>query len=182
MKSGVFLLCALSLLGNGCNQATQTESKANLASPTGAAADEAKLTSEQMQKLLNEALAELNKNNFGKSVEITVRVTHSDAGNTEAYFIESQARSMTADLKSALDALEQAFKNGFKDIERVTKERRFDPLRSAPEFEELLHRYGFSSAPRIGEQELRAGNVSIKEEAGTQVIKAGDIVLRLPKD
>jgi hypothetical protein len=168
----------LMLASNGCNQGTQTESKVLVNTP----AADSKLTSEQVQTLLGEALTELDKKNFGRSIEITLRVIKSDSGNVEAYFIESQANSMTGDVKAAVAALEQAFKNGLKDIERVFKERRFDPIRSNPEFDEMLRRNGFSSAEKMGEQEVRAGNVSIKEEAGTQVIKAGDITLRLPKD
>ena len=171
--------CALLMLAsNGCNQGAQTEPKALVNTP----AADSKLTSEQVQALLGEALAELDKKNFGRSIEITLRVIKSDSGNVEAYFIESQANSMTGDVKAAVAALEQAFKNGLNDIERVFKERRFDPIRSNPEFDEMLRRNGFSSAEKISEQEIRAGNVSIKEEAGTQVIKAGDITIRVPKD
>jgi hypothetical protein len=166
------------LASNGCNQGTQTESKTLVTTP----AADSKLTSEQVQALLGEALAELDKKNFGRSIEIVLRVIKSDSGNGEAYFIESQANSMAGDVKAAVAALEQAFKNGLKDIERVFKEPRFDPIRSNPEFDEMLRRNGFSTAAKISEQEIRAGNVSIKEEAGTQVIKAGDITLRVPKD
>ena len=174
MLLGVLLLS----VSSGCNQATNTESKTEVAS----SASSGKLSSDQIQKLLSEALAELDKKNFGKSIEITVRITKSDSGNVEAYLIESQAKSMSGDAKAALDSLEQAFKNGLKDMERINKEQRFDPIRLTPEFQELLRRHGFSSAAKVGVKEITAGNVSIKDEAGSQVIKAGDITLRVPKD
>ena len=179
MKLANTLLIALLLsMCYGCNQASHVESKSDASLP----APEGKLTSEQIQKLVSEALAELDKKNFGRSVEITVRVTKSDSGNIEAYLIESQAQSMTGDVKAALDALEHAFKNGFKDFERITKEQRFNPIRSVPEFQELLRKNGFTSAANISEKEIKAGDVSIKDESGSQVIKAGDITIRVPKD
>jgi len=178
MKLALGLIAMFSLLIGACNQPQQT----GTTSAAPPQASDGKLTAEQIQKLLTEALAELDKKNFGRSIEITVRITKSDSGNVEAYVVESQAASMAGDAKAAIDALEQAFQNGFKDIERVTKERRFDPIRSLPEFQEMLRRRGFTSSATVGEKEVSAGNVSIKEEAGTQVIKAGDITLRVPKN
>lgn len=142
----------------------------------------AKLTQEQVQKLLTEAMAELDQKNFGKSVEITMRISKSDPGNTESYMIESQAKSMSGDVTAAMNALDKAFKNGFKDIERVMTEQRLDAVRAMPAFQDLLRKYGFTSAPTITTSEIKAGDVSIKEENGMQVIQAGDVLLRAPKN
>jgi len=179
MRHLSILFSAVSVLTmTACNQANQAETKTESVAP----ATDGKLTSDQVQKLLSEALAELDKKNFGKSVEITIRITKSDSGNVDAYLIESQAKSMSGDLKAALDSLEQAFKNGLKDLDRITKEQRFDPIRSTPEFQELLRKHGFSTTAKVGDKEVSAGNVSIKESSDGQVIKAGDITLRIPKD
>lgn len=141
------------------------------------------LTSEQIQKLLNEAISELDKKNLGKSIDITVRITKSDAANVEAYLIQSQANSVSGDAKSALTSLELALKNGFKDLERLTTEHRFDSIRSSAGFQELLSRYGLTTPAAISEKEIKAGNTSIKVLAdGSQVIKAGDISITIPKD
>jgi len=140
------------------------------------------MTLEQVQKLLIEADAELDRKNFERTVEITIRISKSDPGNTESYVIESQAKSMSGDVAAALDALDRAFKSGLKDIDRVMKEPRLDPLRVTPEFQELLRKYGFTSAVTVGTEVIKAGNVSIKEEGGMQIIKAGDVLVRVPKD
>jgi hypothetical protein len=171
------LLLAITICA-GCNQSGQTDTGTQTASQ----GVERKLTSDQIRSLLSEALWELDKKNFGKSIEITLRITKSDSGNIEAYLIESQAKSMTGDPKSALDALDMAFKNGLRDFERIAAEKRFDPIRPSPEFQELLRRYGGTPSAIAGESEIKAGNVSIKEESGAQVIRAGDISIRVPKD
>lgn len=182
-KESLFLgsiLCGAVLLLQGCdklipNGASDVKNDKVLTS-------ESPLTSEQIKQLLGEALSELDKKNYGRSVELTIRVTKADPGNTESYVIESQAKSMSGDVQSAVDSLEKAFKNGLKDIDRLMKEQRLDPVRATPGFQELLSKYGFTSPATVTATEVKAGNVSIKEENGEQVIKAGDVVVRMPKD
>ena len=141
-----------------------------------------KLTPEQIQALLSEAIEELNKKNFGRTTELTVRVTRSDPTNTESYVIEAQAKSMSGDVKAALEALDLALRNGLKDIDRIMREQRLDAVRATPAFPDLLRKYGLSLPASAGETEIRAGNVSIKENSVEKVIRAGDLTIRVPKD
>ena len=171
-----FIVCAIATAG--CNQNSQPKIKA-VGEPS-ALSDT--LTQDQIIKLLSDAVTDLNKKNFGNAIELTIRITKADPVNFDAYVIGSEAEAMSGDMKAALDKLEIAFRKGFKDTDRLTKEHRFVAVRATPEFNYLLRKYGLSQPEKTGESEIKTGDVSIKEDGNSQEIKAGGITIHIPKD
>jgi hypothetical protein len=143
---------------------------------------EAPLSAEQIPNLIIDATAEIQKNNLGRAIDITYRVTKFDSSNIDAYIVRSQAMAIVGNKTEALDALEAAFAHGLKDLTKIEKQPRLNQLREMPEYQFLISKYGLHPAVAVSQTEIRAGNVSIKEEGGNQVIKAGDISITVPKD
>lgn len=138
---------------------------------------------ETVDEQLKTAKVELEKKNYGKTIEITVKITQSNPGNVEALYLESQAQALAGSVEAALDALEKALENGFKDFKGLMENKNLDPLKPTPEFETLMQRFNPDAAAKasISDKEVTAGDASIKEENGEQVIKAGDIEIRIPQ-
>jgi hypothetical protein len=139
---------------------------------------------ESVDEQLKSAKIELERKNYGKTIEITIKITQSDPKNVEAYYLESQAQALAGSIKEAMKSLEAAIKNGFKDFKGLMENKNFDAIKQAPEFELLMQRYNPDAAAKasITDKEVKAGDTSIKEENGQQVIKAGDIEIKIPKD
>lgn len=131
---------------------------------------------------LNQAKLELDHKNYGKSVEITVKITGEDPKNYQAYYVEAQAQTMAGAKKEALKALDQAMKNGFKDFKELAGNQNFETLRDSKEYHELLKKYDPDySSVSIKDDDIQVdGDVSIKNVNGRQVIKAGDVSVSLP--
>jgi hypothetical protein len=138
---------------------------------------------ESIDDQMKMAKIEFDNKNFGKTVEITIKITQTDPKNADAYYLESQAQSIMGDVKSALNSLEDAFKNGFKDFSGVMTNSNLDAVKQTPEFQVLIQRYDPSAAAKasISDKEIKAGDTSITEVDGQQVIKAGDIEIKLPQ-
>lgn len=147
-----------------------------------ATSSEAPLAAEQIPNLIIDAKAEIEKNNFGRAIDITHRVSKFESNNTDAYVVRSQAMAMLGNNGDALGALEAAFEHGLRDLTVIEQQPRLIALRETPQYQLLLQRFGLHSTAVISKTEIKAGNVSIKEEGGSQVIKAGDISITLPKD
>lgn len=138
-----------------------------------------------VEEQLKSAKVELEKKNYEKTVEITIKITQSDPKNSEAYYLQSQAKSLSGDIKEALRLLEEAIKNGFKDFKSLAENKNLDPLKSTPEFEGIIQRHDPSASAKtsITEKEITAGDdVSIKDSGGKRVIKAGDVSITVPND
>jgi hypothetical protein len=136
----------------------------------------------QVSSLLNEARSEIEKSNFGRAIDITQTITRSDADNHEAYFLRSVANAAIGNMKEALAAIDESMRRGLKDITRISEEHKLSLLRTTPEYHDLIKKYGYGSSSEITSTEIKAGNVSIKEESGRSVIKAGDISIVVPKN
>lgn len=136
-----------------------------------------------VEEQLNTAKVELENKNYGKTIEITVKITQSDPKNVEAYYLESQAQALAGSLEEAIRSLENALENGFRDFEGLIKNKNLDALKSTPEFELLMQRFNPDAAAdaAISSNKVTAGDTSITEENGQQVIKAGDVEIRIPK-
>lgn len=172
MKPTIVLALVGAVLSTACNP------KAEIS----ATSLEAPLSAEQIPNLIINAKAEIEKNNFGRAIDITYRISKFDANNTDAYVVRSQALVMLGNNKEALSALESAFEHGLKDLTVIEKQQRLSALRESPEYQLLIQKFGLHSTAVIAKTEIKAGNVSIKEEGGNQIIKAGDISITLPKD
>ena len=55
-----------------------------------------------VEEQLDQAKAELDNKNYGKSVEITVKITGEDPKNYQAYYVESQAQTLIGAQKEAI--------------------------------------------------------------------------------
>ena len=77
------------------------------------------------------------------------------------------------------EILEDALQDGFKDFDDLKTNKNLKELRNVPVFEVVVKKYNpdFSLY-----SDLSAGDVSIKEGNGKQVIKAGDVSITLPND
>lgn len=173
------LLCFYVLVGlmYGCDK--PKESVPSSANQTV----ESKLSADDIKKLLNEALSEIEKKNYGHATEITIKITKSDPNNTEAYYLSAEANSASGNIKEAIGALEQAIKNGFNNAERVLKDEHLATLRAAPEFPSVFIKIGPPQPAKVSDTEISAGSVNIKQGAdGSQTIKAGGISIQVPKD
>lgn len=138
---------------------------------------------ESVDEQLKTAKVELEKKNYGKTIEITVKIIQSDPKNVEARYLESQAQAMAGSVSEALGSIEKALENGFKDFKGLMENKNLDPLKAMPEFEVLMQRFNPDAAAKasISDKEVTAGDTSIKEEKGEQVIKAGDVEIRIPQ-
>lgn len=137
-------------------------------------------TSIPLSQQLKEAGEELHKKNYGRTVEITTRIIEANPGNSEARYLQAEAQCLMGEIEHALKSLEGALAAGFTDFNRIMNDDTLSALRQAPEFPPLIQRYQSNSTG--ARENIRAGNVSINEENGQQVIRAGDVVLRVPKD
>ena len=170
MKKLVAAILLISIVVSGCDKFSsekKTETKV-----------------ESVDDQMKSAKTEFDNKNYGKTVEITIKVTQSDPKHTDAFYLESQAQSQMGDVKSALKSLEDALKNGFKDFKGITDNKNLDAIKQTPDFQVLIQRYDPSASAKasISDKEIKAGDASIKEVGGQQVIKAGDVEIKLPKD
>jgi hypothetical protein len=135
-----------------------------------------------VEEQLDQAKAELDHKNYGKSVEITVKITGEDPKNYQAYYVESQAQTLIGAQKEAIEALKQAMENGFKDFKALEDNKNFDNIRDSKAYRALLKKYDPDySAVSIKSDDIDVdGEVSIKNVDGKQVIKAGDVSISLP--
>ena len=139
---------------------------------------------ETVDEQIKSAKTELDNKNYGRVVEIIVKVTQTNPKSTDAFYLESQAQSQMGDVKNALKSLEDALKNGFKDFNGINENKNLDAVKQTADFQVLIQRYDSNAAAKtsISDKETKAGDASIKEVDGQQVIKAGDIEIKLPKD
>ena len=135
-----------------------------------------------VEEQLDQAKTELDHKNYGKSVEITVKITGEDPKNYQAYYVESQAQTLIGAQKEAIDALSKAMENGFNDFKALGDNKNFDKIRFSKEYRALLKKYDpdYSAVSIKGDDIDVDGEVSIKNVDGKQVIKAGDVSISLP--
>lgn len=139
-----------------------------------------KLTGSQESALdVSQAKIELEKKNIGNAVEIIIKIHKNDPSNSEAYYVESQANTLKGALEEAIASLEKALVLGYKNFDDIKANKNLEALRSNPQFIILMNKYDKTSESVVSETEIQAGDVSIKEVGGKQVIKAGDVTLSL---
>lgn len=128
---------------------------------------------------VNQAKIELEKKNIGNAVEIIIKIHKSDPSNSESYYVESQADTLKGAFDEAIVSLEKALVLGYKNFEDIKVNKNLEALRSKPQFVTLMNKYDKNSEAVVSETEIQAGDVSIKEVGGKQVIKAGDVTVNL---
>jgi len=150
----------------------------------GCSRQEAQKDGVSTSERLSQAAIELDRKNFGRVIELSALVLDAEPANQQAHYQRTQAFSMTGDIDAALRALESALKSGFRDFQALESNRNLEALRAAPQFPALLSQYQpvAQSAVTLSEKEVSAGDASIKEVNGQQVIRAGDIQITMPKN
>ncbi|MFL6675673.1 MAG: TPR end-of-group domain-containing protein [Massilia sp.] len=141
-------------------------------------------TAPTAQEQAREAAAALETKNFGRAVELTAELTKAEPGNAQSHFLRAQALAMVGDVDGALRSLQSAAGAGFSDLRAIDNNPNLNPLRGDPQFDAWRAQFdtGFAAVPNASGREVKAGDASIREVNGQQVIKAGDIQLTLPKD
>jgi hypothetical protein len=136
------------------------------------------------EEQLKQAATELARKNYGQTIELTVKVIGETPHNAEAHYLRAQAESMSGGLQNALNELEASLNDGLKNVEDILKNPHLAPVRDTSEFRALMIRRGLApeATADAATGQVQAGDVSIKTEGGQQVIRAGNIVLKVPVD
>ncbi|MCX7251763.1 MAG: hypothetical protein NTX37_09745 [Burkholderiales bacterium] len=131
------------------------------------------------EKLKADASAALASRNFATAVQTAKKWTEKAPEQYEAYFVLAQAQAQAGDRNAALVALEQALKTGLKDDVQIDSNVNLEPIKSMVAYKDLM-KIHFPGRESKKEEEQDSGSVSITEKEGMQVLRAGDIVLKVP--
>jgi DNA-binding SARP family transcriptional activator len=136
------------------------------------------------EEQLQEAKTALDHANFGRACELTESLVAAQPHDSGILYLRAQALAKFGDIDGALRALQEAVDAGFHDFKGMDATPNLLPLRGTPQYQLLLQQHAAATVPQaiVSDKEIRAGDASIKEVDGQQVIQAGDIHLTLPKD
>ncbi len=147
------------------------------------------------EKLKADANAALAARNFATAAQTAQQWAQKAPEQYEAYFVLAQAQAQAGDKNAAVVALEQALSKGLKDDTQVTTNTNLEPIRSMVAYQKLMdtHFPGHvvkqeSKANSGAEAEAEAEpepnesveSVSITEKDGMQVLRAGDVMIKVP--
>ena len=127
------------------------------------------------EKVRAHAVQSLEQRNFTDAAQTAEELIKKAPESYEAYYLLAQARAQLGDKNAALAALETAIKKGYKDDQAIAANANLQPLRGMAAYAELMA----SAFPR---QPATSGPVGITETASKTVIRAGDVVVEMPKD
>lgn len=127
---------------------------------------------------LKSVIVLIDQRNLGSAIELTSKIRQENPQNYEAYYLEAQAVTLMGNKTDAVSLLEVSMQRGFKNFSELKSNKNFSPLRDLSEYQALLSKYD----PEYKSTTVSAGDVSIKETGGRQVIKAGDVTISLPND
>lgn len=131
------------------------------------------------EKLKADTNAALAARNFSSAAQSAEQWTQKAPKQYEAYFALAQAKAQAGDKNAALVALEQAIKKGLKDDVQIESNNNLDPIKSMVAYQDLM-KTSFPGREAQKTESQDTGTVSITEEGGKQVLRAGDIVLQVP--
>lgn len=136
------------------------------------------------QEQLQEAKTALERSNFGRACELTERLVAAQPHDSGVLYLRAQALAKFGDIDGAVRALQAAVDAGFHDFSGMDANPNLRPLRDTPQYQLLLQQHAAATPTQavISAKEIRAGDASIKEVDGQQVIQAGDLHITLPKD
>lgn len=121
---------------------------------------------------ISEALTALYKKDYGLAVQYAEKAKNIDPNNPAILFVYAQALSMKGDVKGALKALDDAFKNGFNNKEVLANDLHLAGLRKTEAFKELIKKYGIKYESEINGKK-------IKKDSDEDVVRAGNVEIRL---
>lgn len=128
--------------------------------------------------------SELVNGNFAQAAEMARSATRATPADPQYFLLLARAEARLGNLGYAVEALDNAFKQGFHDPRGAVNHPDFDKIRSSAAFQQLLRQWRISTAttPKAAAQSApasvtRAGDVSIVEQGGRTRIQAGDVVI-----
>ncbi len=133
------------------------------------------------EKLKADTSAALTARNFSSAAQSAEQWTQKAPEQYEAYFALAQAKAQAGDKNAALVALEKAIKKGLKDDVQIESNTNLDPIKSMVAYQDLMKtNFPGRAAKKAQAPDQDNATVSITEEDGKQVLRAGDVVLQVP--
>lgn len=128
--------------------------------------------------LRNRALQSLEHKNFSNAAEDAEALIQKQPEGYEGYFLLAQARTQLGDRNAGIAALELAINKGYKDDAAISANANLQALHTLSAYSELMDR----AFPHRARAATVAGDASITESSDKTVIRAGDVVVELPKE
>lgn len=128
--------------------------------------------------LRNRAAQSLEQKNFTAAAKDAEALIQKQPEGHGGYFMLAQARTQLGDNNAGIAALELAISKGYKDDIAISGNTNLQPLHALSAYSELMDR----AFPRRAPAATVAGDASITDTADKTVIRAGDVVVELPKE
>jgi hypothetical protein len=145
------------------------------------------------------ALASLEQRDYLVAISKADAWSKAAPDSYDALYVLAQAKTQTGDDDGALVALKSAIERGFKDSKAIDENVNLAPLRDLPAYESLMSSSfparpkkpdaGFATQPRrssgtdtVAEPDQSPGVSITAQPDGSTTIKAGDVVLEMPKN
>lgn len=133
--------------------------------------------------LRKQAAQSLAQKNFSDAASQAEKLSAKAPDDYETFYLLAQAQAQLGNKNAALAALETAIKKGYKDDQAISANPNLQSLRSMAAYRELMEG-AFPNRPQAAAA-APAGSVpetvGITETAEKTVIRAGDIVVEMPK-
>jgi tetratricopeptide (TPR) repeat protein len=126
----------------------------------------------------NRASLSLEQKNFSEAAKDAEALIKKTPDGYDGYYLLAQARAQLGDKNAAIAALESAIKKGYKDDTAISANANLQPLQAMSAFRELMD----SAFPKREKAVTAAGDVAVGETDSKTVIRAGDVVVELPKE
>jgi tetratricopeptide (TPR) repeat protein len=130
------------------------------------------------ESIRTHATQSLEQKNFTQAATEAEALIKKSPDGYDGYFLLAQARTQLGDKNAAIAALESAIKKGYKDDAAISANANLQPLHTLSAYNELMD----SAFPKREKAVTAAGDAVISESASKTVIRAGDVVVELPKD
>jgi hypothetical protein len=130
------------------------------------------------------ATQSLQQKNFSDAAKMAEELTRKVPDGYDGYFLLAQARAQLDDKNAALAALEAAIKKGYKDDKAIEENANLKPIRSMTAYAELMD-ISFPKRDKKVEMNTEtstSASVGIIQSDTKTVIRAGDVVVEMPKD
>lgn len=137
------------------------------------------------ESLRTQAQQNLQQKNFTVAAEKADELTRKVPENYEGFFLLAQARAQLDDKNAALAALEAAIKKGYKDDKAIEENLNLKPIRGMAAYAELMDTAFPKREKKLqanADGNAAAGSVGIVETESKTVIRAGDVVVEMPKN
>lgn len=140
-------------------------------------------SAEAMRKHASQSL---QQKNFSDAASQAEKLTIKAPDDYEAFYLLAQAQAQLGNKNAALAALESAIKKGYKDEQAISANDNLQALRNMPAYQELMdnafpRRIQASAAGTPVPDAAAQDAVGITETANKTIIRAGDVVVEMPK-